>query len=159
MTQRFILLISMLLLWSCNQWETKKIPSETFLAESWKAIDINEVDSYPTFPNCDSIETKAALKACFENEITTAFYKSLQAQQLVVTSSLEDTVWIDLKVNQEGKLCIDSLHITDAVSFEIPDFPAYIHDAAQQLPKAFPATKRGIPVKTKFKLPVIVKVE
>lgn len=159
MIQRFILLFMMLLLWSCSQWETKKIQSETYFAQEWKAIDINEVDSYPTFPNCESVEASTALKACFENEITTAFYKSLQAQPLVVTSNLEDTVWIDLKVSQEGKLCIDSLHISDAVSFEIPDFPAYIHDAAQQLPRAFPATKRGIPVKTKFKLPVIVKVE
>lgn len=159
MTQRFILLILMFLLWSCSQWETKKIPSETYLAQEWKAIDINEVDTYPTFPNCDNMEAGNALKSCFENEITTAFYTSLQSQPLVVTSSLEDTIWIDLKINREGILCIDSLHITEAVSFEIPDFPAYIHDAAQQLPKAFPATKRGIPVKTKFKLPIVVKAE
>ena len=159
MTRRIFYLIPLFMIGSCSQWKTKKIESNTYLAQEWKAIDINEVDTYPTFPNCDGLEVPLTLKACFENEITSAFYSSLQAQPLVITSDIEDTIWIDLKINQEGKLCIDSLHITDAIIAEVPDFPAYIHDAAQQLPKAFPATKRGIPVKTKFKLPVVIKAE
>ncbi len=42
---------------------------------------------------------------------------------------------------------------------EIPKLEQWIHEAAKQLPQAKAATKQGVPVKTKFKIPVVLKVE
>lgn len=144
-----------LFLASCTQWELKKIPSETYLAQKWKAISLDEVDTYPSFDFCDELGSKAALRACFENEVTSTFYNSLSAHHFKVSQKLEDTIHIGFEVNEKGLYCIDTLKLSEAVLSEIPQLERWIHEACEQLPQAHPATLRNIPVKTKFKIPLV----
>lgn len=70
----FVGLVVCLVMTSCTQWEFKKIPAETYLSEEWKAIDLSEVQTYPSFDFCDELASKEALRECFEVEVTSTFY-------------------------------------------------------------------------------------
>lgn len=144
---------------SCTQWEFKKVPTEIYLVEKWKAIDLNDVETYPSFDFCNELDSKETLRACFEDEVTSTFYKSLSAHSFSVSKKLVDTVHIGFVVNEKGLYCIDTLKLSEQILAEIPHLERWIHDACEQLPKAHPATIRNIPVKTRFKIPLVFQTE
>lgn len=158
MILRTILAACCVLLASCSGWETKKITTEDFFNQEWTTIDITEVDVYPSFQQCDSLSEKVALKRCFEEYITNTLYTELSHHTIVVKEAIDDTVWIDYIVNEKGKFCLDSIYNTPLIRNEIPKLPLWIHEATQALPISYPATKRGIPVKTKCRIPIVLKV-
>lgn len=155
----FLLITLCLSVASCTDWEFKKIPVETYLAQKWKAIDLNKVETYPTFDFCDELSSREVLKACFENEVTSTFYNALSQHHFVMHKGFQDTIYIDFVVNEKGLYCIDSLKISKEVRIEIPELERWVHDACEQLPKAHPATIQNIPVKTRFKIPLIFQTE
>ncbi len=159
MNLRIIAIFCCVVLISCSEWETKKIPAKDFLEQEWKTIDITEVDVYPSFTSCDSLSDRMEVKRCFEDHITTSFYEQLSKHTMIVQETVDETVWIDFIVNEKGKICLDSIHLTPAIRKEIPNLSLWINDATALLPISYPATKRGIPVKTSFKIPVVLKVE
>lgn len=154
-----IVITTLLVVVSCDQFQTKKIPSSQYLAEQWKAIDFSELEVYPTFDNCNTVAEGAALKACFEETVTRTFYESFGQHTIVVNRDLDETILVDFVVNEKGKYCIDSLKISTEISAEIPQLEQWIHEAAKQLPQAKAARKNGVPVKARFKIPVVLKVE
>jgi len=159
MNIRLLSLALCMLLASCSRWETKKITTEDFLNQDRYSIDITEVDTYPIFEGCDELSEKEVLKKCFEDYVTNTLYTELSNHTIVVQESIQDTVWIDFIVNETGKFCLDSIHLTPVVRNEIPELPLWIHDATDALPKAEPAMKRDILVKTRFKLPLVLRVD
>lgn len=154
-----LIITAVVVMTSCDQIETKKISSSQYLSESWKAIDLHRVDGYPTFDTCATLPEGEPLKACFQETVTKTFYESFGKHTIVVQRALDDTIFVDFVVNEKGKYCIDTLKITQEIRKEIPRLEQWIHEAARQLPEAKPATKEGVPVKTRFKIPVVLKVE
>ncbi len=144
---------------SCDTIETKKTSSQELLAKDWKAISLTEVETYPVLLTCNPLEEEAARRKCFEEEVSSIFYQELAKHRIVVSQDLDETVMVDFVINRKGGYCIDTLKISETVLREIPKLPEWIHEAAKALPKAAPATKQGIPVKTRFKLPVKLEVE
>jgi hypothetical protein len=158
MNLRLMSLACCVLLASCTSWETKKITTEDFLNQERYIIDITEVDTYPIFDSCDELSEKMVLKQCFEDYVTNTLYRELSNRTITVQESINDTVWIDLIVDENGKFCLDSIHLTPMVRQEIPELPLWIYDATQMLSTSHAATKRGTPVKTRFKAPIVLKV-
>ena len=156
MGKRFLICSLSILFWGCTQWETKKVPTETYFAQQWELVDITEVDAYPAFPRCTAITERALQKDCFEAEITSVFQDKLSEQTYTVTQDINDPVWIDLIIDTKGKVCIDSLHINAMTRLEIPELPIVINEVLQDFSIAKPAIKKGNPVKTKFRLPIIL---
>ncbi len=145
--------------WSCDHIETRKISSSQYLAQDWEALNLNEVDGYPTFDSCNTVAEGPDLKTCFENTIMDTFYEAFNVHQIVVSRSLNETVTIHFIVDEKGWYCIEKIDISHEVRNEIPQLDRWIYEATQNLPKAKPATKEGIPVKTKFKIPVVLQVD
>ena len=158
MNLRLMSLTCCVLLASCTSWETKKITTEDFLNQERYIIDITDVDTYPIFDVCDELSEKMVLKQCFEDYVTNTLYAELSNRTIIVQESINDTVWIDLIVDEKGKFCLDSIHLTPMVRQEIPELPLWIYDATLAIPKAEPAIERSIPVKTRFKVPIVLKV-
>ncbi len=158
MNLRLMSLACCMLLASCTSWETKKISTEDFLQQEQNSIDITEVDTYPVFESCSELSEPIVLKSCFEDFVTNTLYSELSNQTIIVKESIHDTVWIDLIVDEKGSFCIENMNLSPLVAQEIPALPLWIHDAIHLLPKPQPATKRSMPVKTKFKVPVVLKV-
>ena len=76
---------------------------------------------------------------------------------MVVTQPINDTVWVDFVINERGIFRLDSLRTSKIVRSEVPLLESWVQEAINKLPKAYPATKRDLPVKAKFKIPVVLK--
>ena len=137
--------------------ETKKISSETFVKDEIKSINWKDVDQYPIFKNCELISNKEQQKSCFESTLSSYIYLSINVEETVVTTDLNETLTIDFMVDKKGKLMITSMIIDSLISAQIPLLEKNIKKAMDSIQPIAPAYKRGIPVKTSFQLPLEIK--
>ncbi|MDC8002868.1 hypothetical protein POV27_02275 [Aureisphaera galaxeae] len=158
MRQAF-LWITLVTLSSCQWFDTEKISSETFYEEELKAIDWEDVDQYPTFKDCDHITEKEAQKQCFETTLATPIYRTISSKKLVTHHDLNDTVWVRFSITKEGAFSNVETEMDSALQVQIPLLESWIRQSMDSLPKMAPAYKRGIPVETRFGLPIVVKTE
>lgn len=157
--KKFLLPFFLLVLVSCEQFETRKITSEELLSEESRELNWNQVDQYPAFSECREFVQVEAAKACFEKKVTGYFYARLEEKQPVVTDSFEDTLHLFLTVSERGVPTVDSIQIDSIIVYHLPDIREWLEQSVDSLPKIFPASKRGIPVATKFRMPIVVKAE
>lgn len=139
--------------------ETKKVSSETILARELKEIDMKEVDEYPSIAGCDSLATQTSRSTCFKREMSLNFQKYLASKILVFSEPVRDTIWLDLSITAEGEPQINTIKIPDSLEAEIPRMKEWLHQSLDSFPTIYPAIKRGIPVRTTFKMPVVIEVE
>ena len=66
---------------------------------------------------------------------------------------------LHLIVSDEGAPRIDSVEIDSMVTHHLPKIRTWIQESVDSLPKIYPASKRGIPVATNFKLPIVIEAE
>ncbi|HLV92089.1 MAG TPA: hypothetical protein VKX34_03115 [Aequorivita sp.] len=157
MTHRFLFVFMLLLASSCQFFETEKVSSEEIFNEEIKTINWKDVDRYPSFPNCENNVEKIEQQDCFINTISSHLYKSISQEELVAAREIYDTVEITFEVNSEGKLLVEDIKIDSLLQKDFPYLEDWILNSVDSLQPLAPAYKRGIPVKTKFKLPVIVQ--
>ncbi|WP_452224969.1 hypothetical protein [Lacinutrix chionoecetis] len=143
---------------SCEYFNAKKIDSEDILTEELKTFNWNDVDSYPTFSSCDAVETKADKKACFETTLSQHITTSLQNETIIISKDIEDTVVLEFQISETGKINIKQIEVNAVTETEIPNIKLLLTQSINNLPEIFPAIKRNQPVKTEFKLPVIIAV-
>ncbi|MUP44639.1 hypothetical protein E0K83_02635 [Gramella sp. BOM4] len=156
--RKSLLPVLILIVASCN-FETKKISSEDVLEQETRSLNWKEVDEYPAFEECKSQTELAAAKSCFESKIARTIYSYLARQRPVVTESINDTLYIYLEIDKTGKPQIDSVKVDTTVTNQLPKIENWLHESLDSLPKIYPASKRGIPVSTVFKMPIVVKAE
>lgn len=154
-----VLLALALNLWSCKDLETKKVSSDDLVQEELKALNMAEVEEYPTFESCENLTDQQERYNCFQNELQSNFQRQLSNKTMIVESEINDTVWLYLSISELGDLTIDDAKIPDTIASQLPQLEVWLKDSLDSLPKIIAAHKRGIPVKTSFKMPVIVKVE
>lgn len=159
MKKTFLLIFLAFLFSSCEEFQTRKISSEEILVEETRDFNWHEVDQYPAFAECRNISEVEAAKTCFGNKVSQYFFSRLEAKQPVVTSEIDDTLYLYLKISEKGIPAIDSMEIDSLVLEQLPDIRTWLVQSVDSLPKIYPATKRGIPVKTTFRMPVVIKAE
>ncbi|MEM6686913.1 MAG: hypothetical protein AAF617_14105, partial [Bacteroidota bacterium] len=115
-------------------------------------------DVFPSFSNCDTLE-KEAQKTCFFQTLTHQIYKQLTQNNLLVTKTIKDTIHVELYLDTLGIINVSKIQKKPRTAKYIPTLDSLITSSTKTLPKASPAYKRGIPVKTKFILPIILNVE
>jgi hypothetical protein len=152
-----VLFVFTLFFQSCQFFETEKISSETFIEDEVKSINWKDVDQYPVFSNCESISQKQAQKECFEKTLSSHLYHSINSENILVTSDINETLTIDFMVDEKGKLFINSMIIDSLLKEQIPILESNILKGIDSIQPIAPAYKRGIPVKTTFKLPLVIK--
>ncbi len=148
--------ICIVLFQSCDYFETKKISSQEFLQEELKSIRWNEVDTYPVFESCKNISEKERLKACFQQTLTVAIYRSIASLKKPVKTTINDTLQVHFTVSKEAKLEISKLVIDSLLQSQLPEMEQAIFQTIDSLQPIAPAYKRGIPVTTTFILPIKV---
>ncbi|RAJ18153.1 hypothetical protein [Olleya aquimaris] len=157
MKQIAVLLVFFLLV-SCQYFDVKKTTPEAILSEELKTFNWNEVDNYPSFEVCDSLQSKMESKQCFETTLANHISKILQTETIIVSQDINDTIMLSFLISEKGELNINSIKMDSITSQEIPNIETLITDSLNTLPKIFPAIKRGQQVKTQFKLPIILQV-
>ncbi|MEM9681146.1 MAG: hypothetical protein AAF901_12560 [Bacteroidota bacterium] len=144
---------------SCHYFETEKVYSDDLFQQELEAINWNDVDQYPSFSVCDSITARQASKQCFENTLLQHVNQFLSDQNLVVNQDVNDTIVLDITIDNKGELDIEQIKAKEETRLILPEIDSLLTQSLRQLPKVYPAIKRGQQVKTKFQFPVVVKIQ
>jgi len=155
----FILFLLPFLLYSC-QYIEKQVPSkEELLKKELKAINWKEVDEFPSFKNCDSISDKIQNQHCFFEYLTQLIQERLITDTLTILYPKLDTINVKVTVFPNASMKFEPQFPNDSVAYNRIKIDSILQARLVGFPKINPAIKRGIPVKTQFILPVILKVE
>ncbi|WP_455168733.1 hypothetical protein [Aegicerativicinus sediminis] len=144
---------------SCNYFENKKVDPQDIVNEEMKSINWSEVDEYPSFEFCDSLEGKIAKRDCFQNYLSKQVGKFLGNQNLIVSSEISDKAHMVITINSKGNLSVDSVYIGNNLHQQLPELDSLLSVSLDSLPPIYPAIKRGQQVKTQFNLPVHIVVD
>lgn len=159
---RKIILILLLLPFFLNscQYFDKQVPSEKeLLQKELKAINWKEVDEFPSVVECEKIESKAERQQCFFEYMTQLIQHKLSVDTLSVLYPELDTIEVKVTVYPNSRIIFEPLFPKDSVAYDTVKIDSILKARLVGFPKINPAIKRGIPVKTQFILPVILKVE
>lgn len=157
---RLIIFITIIMVTnSCDFISPKKTTLiNTKLADS--AIDFNDVDVYPLFMDCNNCDTSEKQNLCFEMELIRRLQKLTSKTVLDASGKINDTVLVDILVNTQGEISIVKIHKNEIVTEQIPELDSLLYKSIASLPAAVqPSLKRGIPVNSMFKLPILVSVK
>lgn len=147
------------LCFSCQNFE-KKVPNENELLEKqMKEINWNEVDEYPSVVDCDKLTDKEQQKQCFFDFLTATIQEKLAVDTLSNLFPQLDTIEVKVTVLPNALLQFEPQFPKDSVAYDTIKIDSILHARLVDFPKVNPAIKRGIPVKTQFVLPVIIKQE
>lgn len=148
-----------IILTSCEYFNVKKTSTETILKEELQTFNWNDVDEYPNFSICDSLDLKEEKKLCFQYHLTKHISDYLKKEVIVVTQDINDTMMLEFQVSKTGNLFLTQFKIDSTTLHEIPNIKSLLNKSLDSLPKIFPAIKRGQQVTTEFKLPIIIKMD
>jgi len=157
--KKAIALFLVSLCFSCQYFE-KKVPNEKELLEKQlKEINWNEVDEYPSVADCEKLSDATQRKQCFFEFLTTAIQQKLAIDTLSTLFPKLDTIEVKVTVFPNSTMEFDPQFPKDSVAYDTIKIDSILRIRLVNFPKVNPAIKRGIPVKTKFVLPVIIKTE
>ncbi len=144
---------------SCDYYR-KPVPSkEVLLEKELKAIDWNEVDEYPSIIECDNIEDKTQRQQCFFEYLTALIQQKLSQDTLPFPGIEIDTILVKVTVFPDATIDFEPQFSQDSVAYDRIKIDSLLTEKLKDFPRINPALKRGIPVKTQFILPVILKQE
>jgi len=157
--KKAIALFLVSLCFSCQYFE-KKVPNEKELLEKQlKEINWNEVDEYPSVADCEKLTDETQRKQCFFEFLTTTIQQKLAVDTLSTLFPKLDTIEVKVTVFPNSTMEFEPQFPKDSVAYDTIKIDSILSIRLVNFPKVNPAIKRGIPVKTKFVLPVIIKTE
>ena len=156
--KQIAVLVLCFVLASCQYFDVEKTSSEAILKEELKTFNWTEVDSYPTFKACDTLQTKLDTKHCFESTLANHISSKLQENTIIVSQDINDTILLSFLISEKGECLISKIEIDSVTTLEIPEIKTLITESLNSLPKIYPAIKRGQQVKSQFKLPIVLQV-
>ena len=140
---------------SCEYFNLNK---KSHLQEVDTIIDFSSVDVYPTFEACKSYIDKTKKTNCFRNTIHKHISESLAKHKLEVKKPVNETIQVAVLITNKGKVSVQKITSSAILKKEIPTIDSLITLSLEDLPKLFPATKRGIPVTTQYLIPIQINV-
>ena len=157
--KQYYLFLIFIFFTSCQYFD-KQIPSEKeLLQKELKSINWKEVDEYPSVVDCEKIEDKKQRQQCFFEVLTQLIQQKLSVDTLSVLYPELDTIEVKVTVFPNATLQFEPQFPKDSVTYDKIKIDSILKARLVDFPKINPAIKRGIPVKTQFILPVILKVE
>ncbi len=160
MRKIILILLFLPLLFNSCQYFDKQVPSEKeLLQKELNAINWKEVDEFPSVTECEKIENKTQREECFFEVMTQLIQEKLSIDTLSVLYPELDTIEVKVTVFPNSKIIFEPLFPKDSVAYDTVKIDSILKARLVDFPKVNPAIKRGIPVKTQFILPVILKVE
>ena len=116
-------------------------------------------DEMPSFEVCNDLVNESERKSCFNTKIINLIYSNLSFEKIRVNDKINDTLIISLLINEKGKISLIGIKNEDKLVNKIPELKTLIGNSLEKIPSLYPATKTnmGIPVSSKFSLPLIIK--
>lgn len=136
------------------------MPSEKeLLQKELKAINWKEVDEYPSVVDCDKIDDKKQRQNCFFEVLTQLIQQKLSNDTLATLYPDLDTIEVKVTVFPDATMKFEPQFSKDSLAYDSVKIDSILTARLINFPKINPAIKRGLPVKTQFILPVILKIE
>lgn len=136
------------------------MPSEKdLLQKELKAINWKQVDEYPSVADCENIDNKVQRQQCFFEVLTQLIQQKLSVDTLSVLYPKLDTIEVKVTIFPNATMQFEPQFPKDSVAYDRIKIDSILKARLVDFPKVNPAIKRGVPVKTQFILPVIIKVE
>ncbi len=143
------------LLVSCELFIPETKQKQQIVQEELKTIDWNAVDQYPLFETCDEMAPKSEQLRCFQEVLSERFSKALSDLPFQTDQDLNDTVYIDFIIDEQGYITVLPMSEEIAKRPEMIDFTTQISKRLQAVAPMQPAIKRGIPVRLRMRLPLV----
>ena len=138
---------------------SKKISVDEFVNDEMKSFNWSEVDQLPVFENCTQINETSKKNNCFIRTISDSLSLNFIKNDLVLNRTLIDTVFMKFKVDKKGIIEIENIEIGEKIlPYKEVINQSFVKTAAN-LPKLYPAIKRGQEVDVTFELPILVSTE
>lgn len=137
----------------------KDVLEKKLLEKELNTINWKEVDEYPSFVDCNKIEDKQERQHCFFQYLTELIQSKLGTDTLAALYPKLDTIEVKVTVYPDAKMKFEPQYSKDSMAYDVVKIDSLLRSRLVDFPKVNPAIKRGIPVKTQFVLPVIIKVE
>lgn len=136
------------------------MPSEKeLLQKELKGINWKEVDEYPSVSDCENIDNKEQRQQCFFEVLTQLIQQKLSSDTLSVLYPKLDTIEVKVTIFPNATMHFEPQFPKDSVAYDRIKIDSILKARLVDFPKVNPAIKRGVPVKTQFILPVIIKAE
>ena len=152
----FSFLILLMFCTSCDKFPFSK---KNQLSDLDTVINFNEVDFSPSFKICDSIIEKAAKSDCFRSTIHQKIGAELQNHIFTIQDSIDEIVNVSLIIDSKGKIQFEKMDASEIIKIQLPELDSVISASIQTIPAIYPAIKRGIPVTTKYTLPIRIQLK
>lgn len=117
-------------------------------------FDVTSVDTFPSFKVCDSIIDKTKKANCFRKTIHQKIGEELTKHQFSIIDTLDETVFLSILINSKGEFVLDTIQSSENIKRQLPELDSVLQLSVQKLSVIIPANKRGIPVTTKYQLPI-----
>ncbi|MDT0552806.1 hypothetical protein [Urechidicola vernalis] len=138
---------------SCDFFQKKKLAEEEMIDT---IIDYKSVDTFPLFPDCDSIPSQDKQRVCSQIKLSEHIFASLSESNIITARKVADTVRVKLLVSSSGKVSLTNVEMSDNLLKQIPTIDSLLKNSIVTMPVLKPALKRGIPVATEFSLPIVI---
>lgn len=152
--KRFLPFLLIALLSSCTFFESKEKRTQGFINDELSQIDWNSIDSYPFFYTCDEAASKTEQKICFEETLISHFQQTLNDFEFTLNDTESETVHVIFIIDTLGMIKVVDIEKDISVLNQMPEFDGIITQSLKNLPKLAPALKRGMPVNSKYRIPV-----
>jgi len=122
-------------------------------------VNFSSVDTSPSFKVCDSIIDKQKKTNCFRTTIHQKIGAELQKHQFVIRDSISEIVYVDLLINSKGKIVLEAMESSEEIKIKLPKLDSVLRISIDKIPNVYAAIKRGIPVTTKYRLPIKIQIK
>ena len=157
--QKLEILCCLCLFISCNWFVSKEGKIQKLVDQEMQDINWNEIDKFPLFDNCDESRSKKRQRQCFEEMFILHFSLIINKFKFELNSDIDDIINVDFLIDRNGELSILNIEKNTKIKNQIPGFNAIIIQGFKELPAIAPALKRGIPVATKFRIPIVLNTK
>lgn len=145
-----------LLITSCDKFSFSK-NKDTQLLDT--LVNFSSVDISPSFKVCDSIFDKQKKSDCFRTTIHQKIGAELQKHEFIIKNSILETVYVDLLINSKGKIILEAIESSEDMKILLPKLDSILRLSIDSIYRIYPAIKRGIPVTTKYRLPILIRLK
>ncbi|NKI30734.1 hypothetical protein [Croceivirga thetidis] len=131
--------------------------TDRLVEEKMEEIDMNSVEQYPLFADCDETATKMEQERCFQNQLLNQLNQTFKDLSIQSEIDLSDTLWLDLKIDENGYTSVAHIFQNTKIETSIRGLKEKITRRLNDSIKIEPALKRGIPVGIKVRLPIVIE--
>ena len=122
-------------------------------------VDFSVVDLSPSFKACDSIINKARKSFCFRNTIHQKINHELTQHSFTIKEAISEVVFVDLLISAQGVISLEKIESSEKIKKELPALLGLLQKSVAKLPTVKSAIKQGIPVTTKYRLPIKIQLK